>query len=181
MTDDIQFLKELQTELKTQGHDCQASPRFWTLMDYKWVVTEEGYHDRTSLCFPNGEDSITTDEFVKSVLDGKIKPCKMLFNKEFTEEQIEGLETSYELGYEEEICDWARENYDSECYLIYEKEESFIVPDTMFLTKQEAKNHLKNNAHHYSNKAHTYAMTAWRSPKVERLLKILETFNWDLI
>lgn len=25
----------------------------------------------------------------------------------------------------------------------------------------------------------TYAMTAWRVPKVERLLNILENFDWD--
>lgn len=51
----------------------------------------------------------------------------------------------------------------------------------MFLTKEEAKQHLKVNHYHYTSKAHTYAMTAWRAPKVERLLKILETFDWDSI
>lgn len=29
MNKDIQFLKELQNELKTQDHDSQAAPRFW--------------------------------------------------------------------------------------------------------------------------------------------------------
>jgi site-specific recombinase XerD len=48
-----------------------------------------------------------------------------------------------------------------------------------FLTKEEAKQHLEANSHHYSSEAHTYAMTAWRAPKVERLLQILETMDWD--
>lgn len=51
----------------------------------------------------------------------------------------------------------------------------------MFLTKAEAKRHIRLNKHHYTSEAHTYAMTALRAPKVERLLKILETFDWDSI
>ena len=174
MTDDIQFLKELQIELKTQEHDYQASPRFWTLMDYRWVVTEQGYHDRASIYFMNEEEPITIDDFVEKVLSGEL-------DKEFTDEQIEELKDIHELYDDDEIFDWARENYDRGCYLIHEKEESFIVPNTMFLTKEEAKEHIELNHYHYSPKVHTYAMTAWRSPKVERLLKILETFNWDSI
>ncbi|WP_137743427.1 hypothetical protein [Robertmurraya siralis] len=46
---------------------------------------------------------------------------------------------------------------------------------------EEAKRHIQLNHYHYSPKAHTYAMTAWRAPKVERLLKILESFDWDKI
>jgi len=51
----------------------------------------------------------------------------------------------------------------------------------MFLTKAEAKKHIQLNHYHYSPKAHTYAMTAWRAPTIERLLKILENFEWDKI
>jgi len=170
--DDIQFLKELQVELKTQEIDCQAAPRFWALEDFKWVITEEGYHDRASIYFVNESESMTTDDFVANVLSGE-------FDKEFTGEQIEELKNSHELGYDNEIFDWAQENYDRECYLVYEKEDSFIVPNTMFLTKAEAKRHIELNHYHYSPKVHTYAMTAWRAPKVERLLKILETLDWD--
>lgn len=31
MSEDIQFLKDLQKELNNQDNDCQASPRFWTV------------------------------------------------------------------------------------------------------------------------------------------------------
>ncbi|ATC49366.1 hypothetical protein CLI97_00029 [Bacillus velezensis] len=34
MNQDIQFLKELQQELKNQDNDGQAAPRFWTVGDY---------------------------------------------------------------------------------------------------------------------------------------------------
>ena len=49
----------------------------------------------------------------------------------------------------------------------------------MFLTKEEAKQHIQNNRHHYSAKAHTYAMTASRAPKVKRLINILLSFDFE--
>lgn len=57
----------------------------------------------------------------------------------------------------------------------------FLRPDSMFLTKEEAKRQLELNHYHYTSKAHTYAMTAWRAPKVEKLLNTLSTFDWDSI
>ena len=53
------------------------------------------------------------------------------------------------------------------------------MPDTMFLTNREAKEHLKSNHYHYTSKAHTYAMTAWRSPQVEKLIHILQTADFE--
>ena len=73
------------------------------------------------------------------------------------------------------------EHYDEDANLISVSEEHFIQPSTMFLTKAEAKQHIELNHYHYSERAHTYAMSAWRAPKVERLLQILETFDWDKI
>jgi hypothetical protein len=61
--------------------------------------------------------------------------------------------------------------------LCYYRIRSEIVPDTMFLTLRECKEHIKLNSHHY-NKPHSYAMTAWRSPQVARLYEILEKTDW---
>lgn len=173
MNDDIKFLKELQNELKTQEKDCQAFPRFWALEDYRWVVTEEGYHDRMSVYFVNDYVSMTLDDYITFILNNE---CD-----HYTDEQLNELKDLKELGDDEEILNWIKEYHDRDCYLVYEKEESFIVPNTMFLTKAEAKKHIELNHYHYSPRVHTYAMTAWRAPKVERLLKILETFDWDLV
>jgi hypothetical protein len=48
----------------------------------------------------------------------------------------------------------------------------------MFLTKRECKEHIERNHYHYNDTVHTYAMTAWRSPQVEKLIKILQTENF---
>lgn len=54
MNQDIQFLKELQQELKYQDRDGQASPRFWTVGDYEWVEAREENAERYSVYLPAG-------------------------------------------------------------------------------------------------------------------------------
>lgn len=175
MKEDIQFLKDLQTELRSQEHDSQAEPRFWVIMDYRTVPTHEDYGAERMMYFHNDGD----------------------YTEFETIEELKGFLWDNDFGDDDEVCDvlkqesisfldlweYVQENLNEEGYFteVPVKEEAFIVPDTMFLTKEEAKNHLKNNHYHYTSKAHTYAMTAWRAPKMERLIKILETFDWDSV
>ncbi|NYV64607.1 hypothetical protein HYI36_05015 [Bacillus sp. Gen3] len=175
MDEVIQFLKDLQNELKTQEDDGQAAPRYWSIMDYKWVVTAEGHEDRISLFDSDTCETIELDDYVDEILNGDRK-------EEFSEEEIEELKDKKEWCGPSDIYDWIEEYDDgSRFYMIYEEQVSFIAPNTMFLTKAEAKRHLELNHYHYSPKAHTYAMTAWRAPKMKQLIKILETFDWDSI
>ena len=57
--------------------------------------------------------------------------------------------------------------------------ENYIVPNTMFLTKQDAKDHIKLYGYNYTKDVHTYAMTALRSPSVEKLYKVIQETDWD--
>lgn len=50
--EDIQFLKDLQHELKTQDNDGQAALRFWTVGDYKKVPCREGDEDEMHVTLP---------------------------------------------------------------------------------------------------------------------------------
>ena len=47
------------------------------------------------------------------------------------------------------------------------------------MTLREAKEHLEKNKHNYNNTAKPYAMTAWRSPQVERLYEIIQNTDWS--
>jgi len=174
MSTDIEFLKELQTELKTQETDCQAAPRFWVIMDHKYLVTEKGYHDRVSVYDSGAAASYEIKNYCNELIEeGSIFVEGALAE---LEEFLKGPDYSMESN----LIEWV-EKYCKEVTVFYETEVGEIKENTMFLTKQEAKDHLKSNAHHYSKKARTYAMTAWRAPKVERLLRILETFDWNAI
>ena len=55
--EDIQFLKDLQYELKTQEVDSQAEPRFWVIMDYRLEPTAQGYHDGYNIKFTDSEEN----------------------------------------------------------------------------------------------------------------------------
>ena len=50
--------------------------------------------------------------------------------------------------------------------------------NTFFMTLRECREHIERNRHHYPADAHPYAMTAWRSPQVGRLWKILQEVDW---
>jgi len=43
----------------------------------------------------------------------------------------------------------------------------------MFLTESDAERHLRQNAHHYSEKARTFVYHAWRAPEMEEFFKSL--------
>ncbi|MCF7618595.1 hypothetical protein MOB44_19535 [Bacillus sonorensis] len=167
--DDIQFLKDLQEELITQENDCQAAPRFWTVGDYEWVEAREENAERYSVYLPYIAESYVLDDYLE-----EIKKDRELSKEPLTE--LKEIVDDYD-----DAIEWIRKYIDEEAELIPERKVHIIQPNTMFLTKAEAKSHIKLNKHHYTSKAHTYAMTAWRAPKVERLLKILETFDWDSI
>lgn len=170
MKEDIQFLKELQNELLTQEYDCQAAPRFWAVGDYKMVSCPDGCQEEYHIHLPNRDYHGEINDLLKDIE-----------SEEFEDFSLETKEEFGEIDCEITAFDWIKKHYDDDAELIPVREEHFIHQSTMFLTKAEAKNHIKLNHYHYSPKAHTYAMTAWRAPKVEKLLKILETFDWDKI
>ncbi|MGG3397622.1 hypothetical protein ABER78_12075 [Bacillus velezensis] len=167
MNQDIQFLKELQQELKNQDNDGQAAPRFWTVGDYEWVEAREENAERYSVYLPYIAEAYVLDDYLQEI-------------KEDSELSKEALTELKKDDFDDPI-EWIQKYIDEEADLIPEKKVHIVRPDTMFLTKAEAKTHIKLNKHHYTPEAHTYAMTAWRAPKVERLLNVLESFDWDSI
>ncbi|MED3231514.1 MULTISPECIES: hypothetical protein [Bacillus] len=167
MNQDIQFLKELQQELKNQDSDCQAAPRFWTVGDYEWVEVREENAERYSVYLPYIAEAYVLDDYLEDLKE----------DSELSKEALAELKK----GDFDDPIEWIQKYIDEEAELIPERKVHIVRPDTMFLTKAEAKTHIKLNRHHYTSEAHTYAMTAWRAPKVERLLNILETFDWDSI
>ncbi|KON87442.1 hypothetical protein AF332_11795 [Sporosarcina globispora] len=167
MNEEIKFLKDLQQELNTQDYDSQAAPRFWTVGDYKMVTCLDGCQDDYHVHAPDREYYGEINSLLKDIED------------ELDELPEEAIEEFKEISCEDSAMDWIKAHYDEDAYLIPVRKEHVIHPNTMFLTKAEAKRHIELNHYHYSPEAHTYAMTAWRAPKVERLLKILESFDWN--
>lgn len=58
--------------------------------------------------------------------------------------------------------------------IVYVSDEWIICPNTLFLTHKDAERHLITNRHHYTEHAHVYCMTAWRSPEYEKFIAALK-------
>ena len=173
--EDIKFLKELQHEMLIQDTCCQASPRFWVVQQkVRTYVVDEDYGI-------DGSELINKNDFEDSIdLKNKediIELCKYLELK--CEIKNEKLYIEDKWMYDnEDIIECLKNNGYDNYYIVNYKEEYQIVENTFFLTLKECKEHIEANHYHY-NKPRPYAMTAWRSPQVEKLYEILAETDWS--
>lgn len=184
---DIEFLKELQHELLTQDHICQASPRFWVVQG---TVRQYGI-DSDYDC--NGSELIWDTERFAEDVDEAMKKLKdeyydifqdksIAIRKrdgywQFSEDRGDNIITIFDL---DDIKDFMEDKlgYDNVDVVNYRNIDKNFE-NTMFLTNRECKAHIKANYYHYPKDAHSYAMTAWRSPEVSKVWNILEKINCD--
>lgn len=174
--EEIQFLKDLQKEMNTQNTVGQADPRYWVIRNYEKVYGE-------SLC--NADGIAIYDDYNGILVLETDYPCfgtdsviEKILNEfkeqeyELDEDTIENLKLSYDMR---SLVD-ALNDIEEYNFRVCEYEE---IPkdEGMFLTHEAAVQHLKQNEHHYSENAHTYAKTAWRSSE-ELLWKILQTVDF---
>lgn len=69
---------------------------------------------------------------------------------------------------------------DPRFWVVAQSKQNSICENTLFLTKSECKKHIELNHYHYNN-PHSYAMTAWRSPQVEKLYEVLKSTDWEKV
>lgn len=185
--EELLFLKAFQTERNTQDTVCQASPRYWVIKGSK-TVFEDGIDEGEAIRI-NGEcfyDANTGD--LTSLLTNTKEKLEDFLDKDdlyFTEEN----ELIVVNDGEEYVVDDITSAFNVLSDILYEddveigyyEKVDIIYPNTMFLTHKECEEHLKEYGYNYSEDAHAYAMTAYRSPEVETLLNLLETVDWDSV
>ena len=177
--EDINFLKELQNEMLTQDHVCQADPRFWVVQG---TIQEYGYEYE-------GADGCAMVIDCDTILDDMKDACEWLNDEDECVEYIYNSKDNNIICHIEdectifsnldEVCEYIVDNLDESPYLVYYRNISKNYENTMFLTNRECKEHIDVNYYHYPKDAHSYAMTAWRSPQVERLYKIIQETDWE--
>lgn len=172
--DALQFLTELQRDLleDRRTETAQADPIYYGILDVKEFVTDQDHSDNRVLVCDDGdiepqtaieEELIDEDPINKMLEDGIL---------DTNDDGIYVADT-------DAFLDFVEENEDdietvSVAYIAYDE---VIKPDAMFLTRKDAKAYLKNNRHHYTGKAKTYAMTAYRSHRYEMLIDVLRTID----
>lgn len=171
----LEFLKELQKEMKEQDTDCQASPRYWGIIETKVEPAYEGCGDEVLYCTEN-ESKITTVEEAKEEALNYIKDEYSTVEDFLKEKDI--FESDLEFSYLYEFALFMGEYFDLRYDEYNEQEVSRVVEGPIFLTKRECKEHIEKNHYHYNN-PRSYAMTSWRSPQLTKLWDILENFDWE--
>lgn len=186
--DDIKFLKELQKELNTEDNVGIANPRYWVIRQperiYHLDEDEADYYvfidecDKYELTLEDLKDKLEflCDDNLKSV---EVKDGVLTF--EYFDEWLEEVE-EYKVDYDNYYTDGKDkilELLESDVSVAYYKEVDATVDNCMFLTQIDAENHLRANDYHYHEKARTYCMCGWRSPRFERLINILSKTDFD--
>lgn len=207
--EEVEFLKELQKEMNTQDTVSQADSRFWVVAGTKkeYVGKEYGENDVLVNDIDILADGLekAIEFFKEEVIEDDDEDYEYIFEKEETKSfssyrfakidkhydktdknYNEGDEIIMEQNYITDIKELieALEDADIICQgkydiAYYRKVEHVPYPDTMFLTYKSCKEHINLNHYHYSNDAHPYAMTAWCSPEIEKLFKIIQEIDWD--
>lgn len=172
--DALQFLTELQRDLleDRRTETAQADPIYYGILDVKEFVTDQDHSDNRVLVCDDGDIEPQTAIEEELIDENRIN--------EMLEDGI--LDTNDDGIYvadTDAFLDFVEENEDgietvSVAYIAYDE---VIKPDAMFLTRKDAKAYLKNNRHHYTGKAKTYAMTAYRSHRYEMLIDVLRTID----
>lgn len=183
-SEDLAFLRGLQEELNTQPTLGTADPRFWVIMDYEYVPTDEWvYMDAIDF---NGH-TLDVADFLDCIYgevlehDGYAAATKWLEEHHIRLDEdghSQVSEYSFDFGEVEEIRAEYLEAHpdDSIDFLVRRR---FISSNSLFLTLREATEHLKANWYHYDKLAHPYCSCAFRSPQFERLIKVLRTADFS--
>jgi hypothetical protein len=172
--DALQFLTELQRDLleDRRTETAQADPIYYGILDVKEFVTDQDHSDNRVLVCDDGY--IEPQTAIKEELIDENLINEML------EDGILGTnDDGIYVADTDAFLDFVEENEDdietvSVAYIAYDE---VIKPDAMFLTRKDAKAYLRNNRHHYTDKAKTYAMTACRSHQYEMLIDVLRTID----
>lgn len=177
--DNIDFLKNLQHEMLTQETYGQADPIFWVVRQkVKVYGVSKDCSDGIEIRY---DDEAIADglESLSKYLMEKEKDLNIKYIDEYWREYV--LINKEKIEKVEDLVKYMHNNlnYDSEkLFAINYSIEDKVTDNTMFITLNECKQHIEDNLHHYQN-PYPYAMTAWRSPQVEKLFEILQTTNWD--
>lgn len=174
--EDIEFLKELAHELKTQDN-CGTRNPVWCIMDTRKVAKPEGCGDEIKVF--DGDTFFSLSYFADYAVENFIKEEEGI-SDDTIRLKILDCRSTCDLKYVLDL--YFAANTDD--YKIVDcSEEEFVTEQTAgaFLTLRAAKKHLKENYYHYSANAKAYALSAWRNPELERLLDIIKDTNWEAL
>ena len=173
---DIWLIARLRHEMKRQTNDGTAQPVYWQVMQEEHVSAGDDYADGWKIIDRSGDytelDSVTEliehlseqffdeyDDDIPTLQGAMLEALSELGDNDLTE--AFDIMTRYD--YDRRI------DYDIVAY----RKEDVIKNGPLFLLKEEAKEHIKRNGHHYNSTVHTWGAHAWRSGSFALLHQLL--------
>lgn len=192
--EDAAFLSKLGRDMAGAPTLGQAAPRYWVIRDFDYRPAVRGFDDiaRVWHC----QEYYDLDEIAKLCYESLKHDVSIWTAGD--DEYSRGLEHELEMiglsldesGELRRESDFAVEEATERALGVSRWDDDELVYETLcakfsdgpiFLTLADAEAHLAANHYHYHPDAHPYALTAWRSPRVERLFEILTEVDFDAL
>lgn len=143
-TEDIKFLIELGNKMNNQDNLSTQFPLFVIRDKHRTYIDSNDFEDNT---IQERCEDIDSDLLCPN--------CKKLYNN------------NKKLSNDCQECD-------NKSFIFYKEEYQIILDTGMFLTKEAAEKHIKENNYHYKE-PYVYCLSVWRSPDIQRLMSILSS------
>jgi len=158
--EDVEFLRDLANELKTQDTFSTAKPVFYQIEEtVKIHGMDQDYSDDYEIVIGEDHDDFDNVEDAKKFLD------------EVYAAKYRDLSVCNSL---DDLVDYCHQ-HGIEAFVGYYSNHS--KKSGSFLTYRAAKKYLELNYYHHNSTVHTYCDHAWRKPELKRLLEIIEKFS----
>ena len=148
--EDIKFLQELSKNIKNQDNHFSALPIYFGLVQDEWEECgdTQNYED---FIYQNNADNEDIIEGFENLLN------RLIEDGIINQEDRDKYEWYEEL---EEVLD----KHDLSFREIPVRKITKDITNVLFLTEQEAKDHIKSNYYHYNQSVRPFCYHAWRSP-----------------
>ena len=185
--EELKFLVDLQAELNTQDDMGNADPRFWVIKETEETLGSPERYDGKLLLRDETVMRSLKDvaDYVNENYDGDFS-AELYGNSLTLYYDDDDGNGRYSIGTWDdfaELLDYVEEQDDDGVWdgfkVVYAVHRDRIVPDTLFLTHADCEEHLRAYGYNYESDAHAFAMTAIRSPRYEKLIRILQTVDFD--
>lgn len=171
--EDLEFLKELQHELRTQSNEYNADPVVWGIMETKPQLVPNGCGDETIALVCGEECRYTINEFVDHINEYYIDDED---SNDIKEKWAKVDKTDWY-----SLEDFVVENYNLSLEFYDVEYQDHIARGTgAFITKRAAKEYVRKYGYNHRN-PRVWSMCAYRNEELERLLNILKDFDFDKV
>lgn len=168
-----QWLANLSDDLIADraAETTTADPLYYGIIDEMPMVTANGHHSYVDYYDIEMAESLTFAELVEKL--DQFDSLSWLIDSDILERTDAGDVSIIDR------CEFESYLDSIDIEPIYMIDVEYIVGNRLFLTREDAKKHLVQNAHRFSPKARTYAMCALRSPRYEHLIDLLREIDFS--